>query len=147
MDSRPNWATELSSRSGVRTRRLSAGRESPWHVKATDNRQPGVAAPFCDNCGWIGPLLQLDFAATGQRLHRDGIPPHSSERKEIEDLVPPEARTELGNYPVVGKRAAAQIPHAKFVEFADLGHAPQIQAPERFHKALLEGLQSQTAVP
>jgi pimeloyl-ACP methyl ester carboxylesterase len=32
------------------------------------------------------------------------------------------------------------------VEFADLGHAPQIQAPERFHKALLEGLQSLSAV-
>jgi hypothetical protein len=26
------------------------------------------------------------------------------------------------------------------VEFEDLGHSPQIQAPERFHKALLEGL-------
>ncbi|MFZ0590520.1 MAG: hypothetical protein WAM39_08565, partial [Bryobacteraceae bacterium] len=29
---------------------------------------------------------------------------------------------------------------------ADLGHAPQIQAPERFHKVLLEGCQSLTAV-
>jgi pimeloyl-ACP methyl ester carboxylesterase len=28
------------------------------------------------------------------------------------------------------------------VEFPDLGHAPQIQAPERFHKALLDGLNS-----
>jgi hypothetical protein len=26
------------------------------------------------------------------------------------------------------------------VAFSDLGHSPQIQAPERFHKALLEGL-------
>jgi pimeloyl-ACP methyl ester carboxylesterase len=56
------------------------------------------------------------------------------------DLVSPAARTKLGNYPVLGKRAAAQIPHAKLVEFSNLGHAPQIQAPERFHKALLEGL-------
>jgi pimeloyl-ACP methyl ester carboxylesterase len=37
------------------------------------------------------------------------------------------------------------IPHAKLVEFPDLGHAPQIQAPERFHKALLEGLQAPSA--
>lgn len=57
------------------------------------------------------------------------------------DLAPPDVRATLGNYPVLGKHAAAQIPHAKLIEFADLGHSPQIQAPERFHKALLEWLQ------
>ena len=61
------------------------------------------------------------------------------------DLAPPEVQVELGNYPALGKTAAAQIPLTKLVEFADLGHAPQIQAPKRFHKALLEGLQSLTA--
>jgi pimeloyl-ACP methyl ester carboxylesterase len=63
------------------------------------------------------------------------------------DLAPPEVRATLGNYPVLGKMAAAQIPNAKLVEFPDLGHAPQIQAPERFHKVLLEGLQSPAAAP
>jgi pimeloyl-ACP methyl ester carboxylesterase len=58
------------------------------------------------------------------------------------DLASPEVRATLGNYPVLGKMAAAEIPHARLVEFPDLGHAPQIQAPERFHKALLEGLQA-----
>jgi pimeloyl-ACP methyl ester carboxylesterase len=57
------------------------------------------------------------------------------------DLAPPEVRAKLGNYPVLGQAAAARIPHAKLVEFRDLGHSPQIQAPERFHKALLKGLQ------
>ena len=61
------------------------------------------------------------------------------------DLASPEVRATLGNYPVLGKAAAARIPHAKLVEFPDLGHAPQIQAPERFHKALLEGLQAPSA--
>ena len=56
------------------------------------------------------------------------------------DLAPPEVRATLGNYPALGKAAAAQIPHAKLVEFPDLGHSPQIQAPERFHRALLDGL-------
>jgi pimeloyl-ACP methyl ester carboxylesterase len=37
-------------------------------------------------------------------------------------------------------RAARRIPNAKLVEFADLGHAPQLQAPDRFHEALLKGL-------
>ncbi len=56
------------------------------------------------------------------------------------DLAPPSVRATLGNYPALGKAAAARIPHAKLVEFSDLGHSPQIQAPERFHKALLDGL-------
>ena len=56
------------------------------------------------------------------------------------DLAPPAVRASLGNYPALGKAAAAAIPHARLVEFADLGHAPQIQAPEVFHAALLAGL-------
>ena len=55
------------------------------------------------------------------------------------------ARRRLATIPCSAKEAAAQIPHAKLVEFPDLGHAPQIQAPERFHKALLEGLRSLNA--
>ncbi|MGP0058846.1 MAG: alpha/beta fold hydrolase [Beijerinckiaceae bacterium] len=56
------------------------------------------------------------------------------------NLAPPEIRATLGNYPVLGKAAAARIKHAHLIEFPDLGHAPQIQAPDRFHKALFEGL-------
>jgi pimeloyl-ACP methyl ester carboxylesterase len=56
------------------------------------------------------------------------------------NLAPPAIRATLGNYPVLGKAAAARIKHARLVEFPDLGHAPQIQAPEVFHKALFEGL-------
>jgi pimeloyl-ACP methyl ester carboxylesterase len=56
------------------------------------------------------------------------------------NFAPPAIRPTLGNYPVLGKAAAARIPHATLVEFPDLGHAPQIQDPESFHKALLNGL-------
>ena len=56
------------------------------------------------------------------------------------DRAPPDIRPTLGNYPVLGKAAAARIPHAQLVEFPDLGHAPQIQAPDDFHKALLDGI-------
>jgi pimeloyl-ACP methyl ester carboxylesterase len=56
------------------------------------------------------------------------------------DLAPPEIRATLGNYPALGKAAAARIPRAHLVEFPELGHAPQIQAPDTFHKALLDGL-------
>lgn len=56
-------------------------------------------------------------------------------------LAPPAVRPTLGHYPVLAKAAAARFPHAQLVEFPDLGHAPQIQAPDVFHKALLDGLQ------
>jgi pimeloyl-ACP methyl ester carboxylesterase len=60
------------------------------------------------------------------------------------DLAPPEVRATLGNYPELGKQAARVIPHARLIEFAELGHAPQIQDPAAFHAALLRGLREGT---
>jgi pimeloyl-ACP methyl ester carboxylesterase len=57
------------------------------------------------------------------------------------DTAPPEIRKTLGNYPVLGKEAVKRIPHSQLIEFPDLGHSPQIQAPARFHAALLGWLQ------
>ena len=56
------------------------------------------------------------------------------------DLATPAVKAKLGNYPVLAQRAAATIPGAKLVLFPELGHAPQMQDPERFHAALLNGL-------
>jgi pimeloyl-ACP methyl ester carboxylesterase len=55
--------------------------------------------------------------------------------------APPELRAALGNYPVLAKEAVARMPHAKLVEFPDLGHSPQIQDPPAFYKVLIQGLQ------
>jgi pimeloyl-ACP methyl ester carboxylesterase len=56
------------------------------------------------------------------------------------DRAKPEDAAKLGNYPVLARAAAARIPHARLLTFADLGHAPHIEAPQRFDAALLEGL-------
>lgn len=56
------------------------------------------------------------------------------------DAAPAALQKQLGNYKKLGRDAAEQIPGATLVNFPDLGHSPQIQAPERFHKALLNGL-------
>jgi pimeloyl-ACP methyl ester carboxylesterase len=56
------------------------------------------------------------------------------------NLAPAAIRPTLGNYPVLGREAAAAIPNATLKEFADLGHAPQIEAPDEFHAVLLEWL-------
>ena len=46
----------------------------------------------------------------------------------------------LGNYPELGRKTAAEIPNAVLVEFPSFGHSPQVEAPDVFHKALLEEL-------
>jgi pimeloyl-ACP methyl ester carboxylesterase len=56
------------------------------------------------------------------------------------DYAPPEVRAKLGHYPQLAQRTKAAIPGATLVEFPDAGHAPQIQEPEAFNKALVEGL-------
>ncbi|KAK0732396.1 Alpha/Beta hydrolase protein [Apiosordaria backusii] len=53
---------------------------------------------------------------------------------------PPGVQAMLGKYEVLGKETANSIPNCTLVEFGDLGHAPQIQAPDRFHSALLQWL-------
>ena len=55
-------------------------------------------------------------------------------------LAPPEIRSQLGNYPVLAEAAVKRFKQGKLVRFADLGHSPQIQDPERFHAALLDAL-------
>lgn len=57
------------------------------------------------------------------------------------DAAPEAMRSKLGDYKTLGPATAKRIPDATLVTFPDLGHSPQIQEPERFHQALLEGLQ------
>ena len=49
----------------------------------------------------------------------------------------PEVLATLGRYPDLGRRAQAAIPGAKLVEIDGVGHIPHLEAPARFHAALL----------
>lgn len=51
-----------------------------------------------------------------------------------------EVAQSLGNYAELGKQTAKAIPGARLIEFDGLGHSPQVEAPEVFHKALLGAL-------
>ena len=59
--------------------------------------------------------------------------------------APPEVRKQLGDYPRLSREAAERIPEATLQTFPDLGHSPQIQAPDRFHKSLLHHLENRGA--
>ncbi|MGF6275775.1 pimeloyl-ACP methyl ester carboxylesterase [Massilia sp. UYP11] len=56
------------------------------------------------------------------------------------DAAPAGIRPKLGNYPVLARKTKEAIPGATLVTFPEMGHAPQMQDPVKFHKALLEGL-------
>lgn len=56
------------------------------------------------------------------------------------DIAPPELKAKLGNYKVLGKEAARRIAQAHLIEFPNMGHAPQMEDPEAFHRALLQAL-------
>jgi pimeloyl-ACP methyl ester carboxylesterase len=55
-------------------------------------------------------------------------------------FAPPEAVKSLGNFPQLGKDAQQRIPGAKLVTFDNVGHVPHLEAPERFHAAVLDFL-------
>jgi pimeloyl-ACP methyl ester carboxylesterase len=55
-------------------------------------------------------------------------------------FAPAAVQKTLGHYSELGPALAARIPHAHLVTFDNLGHAPQIQDPARFHQALLAEL-------
>ena len=56
------------------------------------------------------------------------------------DRAPPEVAAQLGDYPALGKAAAAAIPGAQLVELEGVGHLPQVEAFDRYIDALLRFL-------
>lgn len=54
--------------------------------------------------------------------------------------APPEVAAKLGHFDVLGPEVAAQLQNGDLYQFPDLGHAPQISDPDRFHKVLLNWL-------
>ncbi len=56
------------------------------------------------------------------------------------DVAPPDVQARIGHYNVLGKETVKKIPGARLVEFKGMGHAPQMEDPAAFHRALLEEL-------
>jgi pimeloyl-ACP methyl ester carboxylesterase len=56
------------------------------------------------------------------------------------DIAPPDIKAKIGNYALLGKQAVKLIPQGRLVEFKGMGHAPQMEDPAAFHRALLEEL-------
>jgi len=63
------------------------------------------------------------------------------------DKASAEAAKALGNYAKLAPEAAARIKGSTLIAFPDLGHSPQVEAPERFNAALVERLAALPPVP
>jgi len=55
--------------------------------------------------------------------------------------VPEEILKDKGRYDLLGKAAAQDIPNCRLVEIPEVGHIPHLEAPEQFHRALLDFLE------
>ena len=58
------------------------------------------------------------------------------------DLVAKEVAETMGNYPELGRAAAAAIPNAKLVPLEGVGHVPHLEAYDQFWKAVYDFLKS-----
>lgn len=52
-------------------------------------------------------------------------------------FAPPEAVKDLGYFPQLGKDTQQRIAGARLVELQNVGHVPHLEAPERFHAAVI----------
>lgn len=55
--------------------------------------------------------------------------------------APKEVADTLGDYPTLGRKAAAAIPGAKLSELMGVGHVPQVEAFPKYREELFEFLQ------
>ncbi len=55
-------------------------------------------------------------------------------------FVEPEVIATMGNYPELGKKTAEAIPNSKLVELENVGHIPHLEAPDKWHDALMQFL-------
>lgn len=56
------------------------------------------------------------------------------------DMASASLKARLGNYKVLGRKAVLQLRQGRLIEFPGLGHAPQMEDPEKFHQVLLDAL-------
>ena len=58
----------------------------------------------------------------------------------MKNYASPEAQKTLGHIVELARAAAKEIPDGKVIEFPGVGHVPHAEAPEEFHRALLDFL-------
>jgi pimeloyl-ACP methyl ester carboxylesterase len=121
------WKPEYESFVEVRTRVALGGEYPRWAKAAALTYQMIYQQPVRHEFHLIEPPTLLIIGQEDRTTLGRGA-------------VSPGVLRTLGNYPQLGKEAARDIPNAKLVELPGVGHIPHLEAPEKFHRALLDFL-------
>lgn len=124
------WKPEVYERYvEVRTRIMLSGEYPRWAKSSALTYQMIYQQPVRHEFGLIEPPTLLIIGLADRTTLGRGS-------------VSEEVLKTLGQYPELGKAAAKDIPHCKLVELENVGHIPHLEAPEKFHQAVLDFLKS-----
>jgi pimeloyl-ACP methyl ester carboxylesterase len=137
-------ATPETIRNYQRTR-YYAGRWEPEYEKLIALQAGWTRHPEYPRVAWCAALT-ADMVFTQPvvyELPRVGVPTlliiGQRDRTAIGSTwAPKDVAAKLGDYPTLGRKAAAAIPGAKLVELEGVGHLPQVEAFDRYRSALLD---------
>jgi pimeloyl-ACP methyl ester carboxylesterase len=137
-------ATPETIRNYQRTR-YYAGRWEPEYEKLIALQAGWTRHPEYPRVAWCAALTG-DMVFTQPvvyELPRVGVPTlliiGQRDRTAIGSTwAPKDVAAKLGDYPTLGRKAAAAIPGAKLVEIEGVGHLPQVEAFDRYRSALLD---------
>lgn len=122
-----NWKPEYEKFVEVRTRMALSGEYPRWARAAALTYQMIYQQPVRHEFPLLrAPTLLVIGQADRTTLGRGA--------------VSTEVLQTLGQYPRLGKEAARDIPNSKLIELQNVGHIPHLEAPEQFHRALLNFL-------
>ena len=121
------WDKSYESFIEVKTRIALSGEFPRWAKAAALTYQMIYQQPVRHEFGFIAvPTLLIIGQADRTTLGRG--------------IVSEQILETLGQYPQLGKAAARDIPNSKLVEMSQVGHIPHLEAPQKFHPALLDFL-------
>ena len=121
-----------------------AGQWKPEYDELTDILSGWTRGPDHERISWVAALTQ-DMVFTQPVLYEfpDLRAPTlliigQRDRTAIgRAAAPPEVREQMGDYPKLGKAAAAAIPNSTLVELPGIGHIPQVEAWDAYRDALV----------
>ena len=139
--------TTFETVKAYQTKFYYAGEWKPAYDRWAEMNAGMYAGPGRDRIAWIGARASEMIYAQPvvYEFPRIAVPTtlmigQADRTAPGANRAAPEIAERLGDYPALGRRAAAAIPGAKLVEFPGLGHAPQIEDPADFEAALLKAL-------
>ncbi|MCM2389375.1 alpha/beta fold hydrolase [Streptomyces albipurpureus] len=116
-----NWRRAYERNVELRYRITLSGEYPRWALASARSYQMAYHQPVVQDL----PLLRLPVLLVIGQEDRAAVG---------KSYATPENRAKLGNFPVLGRLAAAAIPGSRLVELPGVGHLPHLEAKKRFER-------------